>query len=103
MDLPAGAQLLSIVERVERLHEDKKDLENDLRDVYAEAKGNGFDVKAIKDIVKRRRLDPDTLAEQDAILDTYLRALATAQHQVLVRDSHTLRVGRTAENAPAPA
>jgi uncharacterized protein (UPF0335 family) len=75
MDKSTAAQLLSIVERVEALHAERKTLEDDIRDVYAEAKSTGFDVKAIKDIVKRRREDTGKLQEHEAIVETYLAAL----------------------------
>lgn len=71
----AKDHLKAFVERVERLEEEKKDLANDIRDVYAEAKGNGFDTKALRHVVKLRRQDKEELAEQKAILDTYLTAL----------------------------
>ena len=71
----AGDQLRSIVERVERLELEKKALADDIRDVYAEAKGNGFDAKAIRQIVRERRQDRDERMEREAILDTYRNAL----------------------------
>ena len=71
----AKDQLKSIIERVERLEEDKKAIGDDIKDVYSEAKGNGFDVKALRRIVALRKQDPDKRAEQEAILDTYLHAL----------------------------
>ena len=71
----AKDQLKSIIERVERLEEDKKAISDDIKDVYSEAKGNGFDVKALRRIVALRKQDPDKRAEQEAILDTYLHAL----------------------------
>ena len=71
----AKDQLKSIIERVERLEEDKAAIGSDIKDVYAEAKGNGFDVKALRRIVALRKQDPGKRAEQDAILDTYMHAL----------------------------
>jgi uncharacterized protein (UPF0335 family) len=71
----AGEQLRSVVERIERLEEEKKALADDIRDVYAEAKGNGFDVKIVRQIVKLRKMDKDDLDEQEALLETYMRAL----------------------------
>lgn len=68
-------QLKSIIERVERLEEEKKTISDDIRDVYAEAKGNGYDVKALRMVVRLRKMDADERAEQDAILDTYKVAL----------------------------
>ena len=71
----AKDQLKAVVERVERLEEEKKALSDDIRDVYAEAKGHGFDVKALRTIVKLRKQDTDERKEQEAILETYMHAL----------------------------
>lgn len=71
----AKDQLKSIVERIERLEEEKKTFADDIRDVYAEAKGNGFDVKSLRTIVRMRKQDANERAEQEAITDTYLAAL----------------------------
>ncbi len=70
-----NGQLASIVERIEQLEEEKKGLAEDIRGVYSEAKGNGFDVKALRAIVKRRSADADKLREHEAILETYMAAL----------------------------
>jgi uncharacterized protein (UPF0335 family) len=71
----AGEHLKSFIERIERLEEERKALGDDIRDVYAEAKGNGFDVKVMRQIVKIRKMDKDELDEQEALLETYLLAL----------------------------
>jgi uncharacterized protein (UPF0335 family) len=71
----AKDQLKAFVERVERLEEEKKTIADDIRDVYAEAKGNGFDVKALRTIVRMRKQDADERAEQETILETYMHAL----------------------------
>jgi uncharacterized protein (UPF0335 family) len=71
----AGDHLKSFIERIERLEEEKKALAEDIRDVYSEAKGNGFDVKVMRQIVKIRKMDKDDLDEQEALLETYLLAL----------------------------
>lgn len=71
----AKDQLKAVVERVERLEEEKKALSDDIRDVYAEAKGHGFDVKALRSIVRLRKQDTDERKEQEAILETYMHAL----------------------------
>ncbi len=68
-------QLRSIIERVERLEEDKKSITDDIKDVYAEAKGNGYDVKALRTIVRLRKQDADERQEQESILDAYKAAL----------------------------
>jgi uncharacterized protein (UPF0335 family) len=71
----AKEQLRSIIERIERLEEEKKTIADDIRDVYAEAKGNGFDVKALRTIVRLRKQDANERAEQETILETYMQAL----------------------------
>ena len=74
----AKDQLRAIVERVEKLEEEKKAISDDIRDVFAEAKVHGFDVKALRQVVKLRKLDKNERQEQEAILDTYLVALGMA-------------------------
>ena len=71
----AKDQLKSIIERVERLEDDKKAISDDIKDVYGEAKGNGFDVKALRAIVRYRKEDAQDRAEREAIFETYLAAL----------------------------
>ena len=71
----AKDQLKAFIERVERLEEEKKALSDDIRDVYAEAKGVGYDVKALRSIVRLRKMDADERKEQETILDTYKVAL----------------------------
>jgi uncharacterized protein (UPF0335 family) len=71
----AADQLRSIVERIERLEEEKKALAEDIKDVYAEAKGNGFDVKVLRKIIAMRKRDRAELDEEESILEIYLRAL----------------------------
>ena len=71
----AGERLKSFIERIERLEEEKKALAEDIKEVFAEAKGVGFDVKTMRQIVKLRKMDQDDLDEQEALLDTYKRAL----------------------------
>ena len=68
-------QLRSIIERIERLEEEKKAISEDIKDVYAESKGNGFDVKALRTIVRLRKQDPNERAEAETILETYMQAL----------------------------
>lgn len=71
----AKDQIRSIIERIERLEEEKASIASDIRDVYAEAKGNGLDVKALRTIVRMRKQDANERAEQEMILDTYLQAM----------------------------
>jgi uncharacterized protein (UPF0335 family) len=74
----AKDQLKAFVERIERLEEEKKTTSDDIRDVYAEAKGTGFDTKALRTIVRLRKLDTNERREQQEVLDTYLHALGMA-------------------------
>lgn len=67
-------QLLSFVQRIEKLNEDKAAIEADLKEVLDEAKSVGFDKKYVKEIVKLRKLDPDELDEQDELMVMYRRA-----------------------------
>lgn len=68
-------QLKAIIERIERLEEEKKTISEDIRDVYAEAKGNGFDVKTIRAIIRMRKQDANERQEAETILETYMHAL----------------------------
>lgn len=74
----AKDHLKAFVERVERLQEEKKAISDDIRDVYAEAKANGFDTKALRTIVRLRKQDLEERREQETILATYMHALGMA-------------------------
>ncbi|QIB33427.1 DUF2312 domain-containing protein [Ancylobacter pratisalsi] len=77
-DTPASFakdQLKAFIERIERLEEEKKAIADDIKDVFAEAKGNGFDAKALREILKIRKQDADQRAEHEAIVDLYMQAL----------------------------
>ncbi|HEY8595488.1 MAG TPA: DUF2312 domain-containing protein [Devosiaceae bacterium] len=71
----AQDQLRAFVERIERLEEEKKAIADDIREVYAEAKGNGFDTKVLRQVVRIRKQDRNERIEQEAILDLYMSAL----------------------------
>ena len=71
-------QLRSYIERIERLEEEKTALTADIREVYAEAKGNGFDTKTMRQVVRLRKLDSADREEQEELLDLYKRALGLA-------------------------
>ena len=71
----AEGQLRSYIERIERLEEEKAALSEDIREVYAEAKGNGFDTKVMRIIIRLRKLDKADFQELEAITDLYKRAL----------------------------
>ncbi|WP_131116670.1 DUF2312 domain-containing protein [Lichenihabitans psoromatis] len=70
--------LLSFIERIERLDEDRKQVAEDIKEVYAEAKGTGYDVKIMRKVVSIRKMDHDKRREEDEILDLYLSALGMA-------------------------
>ncbi len=74
----APDQLRSIIERIERLEEDKSQVAADIKEVYAEAKGNGFDTKALRKLVALRKKDRDKAMEERAILELYANALGCA-------------------------
>ncbi|MBL4731636.1 MAG: DUF2312 domain-containing protein [Rhizobiaceae bacterium] len=74
-NLVAREQLKSVIERIERLEEEKKAIADDIRDVFAEAKANGFDVKVLREVLKIRKLDLAERQELDAVRDLYLQAL----------------------------
>ena len=74
----SSGQLRSIVSRIERLEEEKKTIADDIKEVYGEAKGNGFDVKTLRQIVRLRKQDREERAESEAMLDMYLHALGMA-------------------------
>lgn len=75
MSLIVGDHLKSYIERIERLEEDKAAVSNDIKDVYLEAKGNGFVPKVMKEVVKKRKLEKAELEEEETLLDLYKNAL----------------------------
>lgn len=80
MDDPvAGDQLKSIVERIEKLEDEKKTIADDISEVYAEAKGNGYDVKVLRQVIAIRKRDANERAESEAILDLYLQAVGESK------------------------
>ncbi len=71
----AQGQLRALVERIERLEEEKKTIANDIKEVYGEAKSNGFDTKILRKVISLRKKDANELQEEEAMLDIYLSAL----------------------------
>jgi uncharacterized protein (UPF0335 family) len=71
----AADRLRSLVERIERLEEERKALANDIKDIYAEAKSAGFDVKVLRQVIRLRKQEPAEIEEQETLLDLYKRAL----------------------------
>lgn len=75
LNATAQGQLKSIIDRIERLETEKAEVAEQIKEVFAEAKGNGFDVKTLRKVIKLRRLDRATRQEEEAFLDLYLSAL----------------------------
>lgn len=101
----ARDQLRSIVERIERLEEEKKATADDIRDVYGEAKANGFDTKVLRQVIRLRKLDKAERDEFDALLDTYLLALGMIAEPTLDFAGVTEPADRAAakKRKPVPA
>ncbi|MGB0506381.1 MAG: DUF2312 domain-containing protein [Pikeienuella sp.] len=76
----ASGQLRSIIERIERLEEEKKEVAEQIKEVYAEAKGNGFDTKTLRKVVTLRKKAQEEREEEEAMLDLYLHALGMIHH-----------------------
>ena len=74
----SAEQLRLFIERIERLNEEKQGIADDIKDVFAEAKGTGYDVKTMRSIIKLRKMERDARMEQEALLDTYKAALGLA-------------------------
>jgi uncharacterized protein (UPF0335 family) len=72
----AAKDVISIIERIERLEEEKKQLSSDILDIYKESKGRGYDVTALREIVKMRREDPSKREARESMVDVYLRAIS---------------------------
>ncbi|HBB55407.1 MAG TPA: DUF2312 domain-containing protein [Hyphomonadaceae bacterium] len=75
---PAQEQLRQLVAKIERLEEEKAGIANDIKEIYAEAKSKGYDVKALRKVISLRRVDRRERAEQEAILDLYMAAIGEA-------------------------
>ena len=71
----AGERLRSIIERIERLEEERKALASDIKDIFSEAKSAGFDVKVIRQLIRIRKQEPAEVEEQETLLDIYRRAI----------------------------
>lgn len=80
-----GERLKSFIERVERLNEEKAALSEDIKEVFAEAKGTGFDVKILRKIIRRRGAGPEKIAEEEELIDLYEAAISGDQLDLLVK------------------
>lgn len=108
-DAPAQAQIRAFVERILRMKEEAKSIKDDIREIYAEAKGNGFDKTVLGQLVshvEKRQKDPETLAERSALFDLYLSAFdeagtvdATHRHEASPRNDNFGRVPHRGEIA----
>lgn len=78
-DSVAQDQLRAFIERIERLEEEKAAVSADIKDIYAEAKGNGFDTKILRQIIRIRKMDANERLENEAILELYMSALGMAE------------------------
>ncbi len=78
----AGDRIRSFIERVEHIEEELKALNEGKKEIFAEAKGEGFDVKVLKEILRLRKQDKDERDEQDSLLDLYMQAMETAEAPV---------------------
>ncbi len=74
----AGARLKAFLDRIDRIEEEKKGLAEDVKDIYAEAKGVGFDVKTMRRIIKLRKMEPEKRQEEDELLELYMSAIGMA-------------------------
>ena len=83
----AKEQLKSIIERIERLEEEKANIAADIREVYAEAKANGFSAQTLRHVIKLRKMDSDDRQEQEYMLELYLAALGMKQHHAETVDA----------------
>lgn len=72
------SRLRLLIERIERLEDEKKGIGDDIRDVYAEAKGTGYDPKIMRKVIALRKMDPEQRREQESLVETYLAALGMA-------------------------
>src|SRR5487761_1352622 len=93
----AGDRLRSFIERIERLEDERRALGEDIREVYSEAKGAGFDVKVMRQIVRIRKLDQNERDEQEALLETYMAALGMLKDTPL-GDATLSRAGLSASS-----
>jgi uncharacterized protein (UPF0335 family) len=77
-DIAADERLRLLIEKIERLEEEKKGVSDDIKDVYLEGKATGYDPKAMRQVIRIRKMKPDDRKEQEAVLDVYLTALGIA-------------------------
>ena len=99
----ARDQLKSIVERIERMEDEKKEISDDIRDVYKEAKSNGFDVKVLRQVVSLRKKDLTERQEEEAVRDLYLVALGMLPDLVVTFDEMLSRVDGEYSVSPSSA
>lgn len=96
----SGEQLRQYIERVERLEQEKQDISDNIRDAFAEAKSNGFDVKIMRQLIKLRKMDASDRDEQDTILDLYKHALGMIPEFESANTDASPSVEAISSNAP---
>jgi uncharacterized protein (UPF0335 family) len=99
----AADQLRLLIERIERLEEEKKGINDDIKDVYLEAKATGYDTKMMRQIIRLRKMDPNARREMQAILETYMAALGMDSGASRAPDMFEGHDGRPDPARPAPA
>lgn len=99
----AADQLRLLIERIERLEEEKKGVGDDIKDAYLEAKATGYDTKIMREIIRLRKMDPNDRQEMQAVLQTYLAALGMDCAPGQTREMFQGHDGRPAPSTPAPA
>ena len=99
----AGDQLRSFVERIENVEEEIKSLTEDKKEIFAEAKGQGFDVKILKEVIRLRKQDPDERDEHDSLLEVYLHALEEAEEPEEVEEAPVLKKAAETPSQKKPA
>jgi uncharacterized protein (UPF0335 family) len=102
-DSVAQDQLRAFVERIERMEEEKKAIADDIKEIYAEAKGNGFDTKVLRQVIRIRKQDHAERMEQEALLELYLAALGMAEGRLDEGAPSRRPFGQSANESAAPA
>ena len=92
----AAERLTSFIERLERLEDEKRDVGDQIKDVFAEAKGEGFDVRTMREVLKLRRMKPHDRSEREELLDVYLAALGMLRDTPLGQAAVEARYGKAA-------
>jgi uncharacterized protein (UPF0335 family) len=98
----AGDRVRSFVERIEQLDTELQEINEQRKEVFAEAKGEGFDVKVLKEIIKLRKQDKDERDEHETLLDVYMRAMATASSAAIAGSASAPSIASSRRKPSAP-